>query len=54
MTVKKTASVRVDREQWKEIKKASIGLEVNVSEFVYASLNEKLARVVEKDDQYRY
>ncbi|MFZ0512544.1 MAG: hypothetical protein WAM14_13130 [Candidatus Nitrosopolaris sp.] len=48
MTAKKTTSVRVDPEQWKEVKKASIDLELNVSEFVYASLKEKLARVVKK------
>jgi hypothetical protein len=46
--------MRVDPEQWKEIKKASIDLEVNVSEFVYTSLKEKLTRVVQKNDKNRY
>jgi hypothetical protein len=44
LTAKKTTSARVDPEQLKGIKKASIDLE----EFVYTPLKEKLARVVEK------
>ncbi|MGC2669028.1 MAG: hypothetical protein WA220_07590 [Candidatus Nitrosopolaris sp.] len=45
MAYKRTTSVRIDPQQWKEVRKASIDEGVSTSEFVYRALKDKLTRI---------
>ncbi|MGB6672159.1 MAG: hypothetical protein WBE34_06985 [Candidatus Nitrosopolaris sp.] len=44
MSYKRTTSVRIDPQQWKEVRKASIDEGITTSEFVYRALKDKLTR----------
>jgi hypothetical protein len=48
MTFKRTTSVRIDPEQWKKVRKASIDEGITTSEFVYRALQDKLTRTKAK------
>jgi hypothetical protein len=42
MAYKRTTSLRIDPQQWKEVRKASIDEGITTSEFVYRALKDKL------------
>jgi hypothetical protein len=44
MKPKRTTSVRIDPEQWKRVRKASIDVGITTSEFVFRALKDKLIR----------